>query len=49
MLRASEVAVTWEIDGAAGTYRFQYYGDSKAPFTGSIHEFTGTSSRFEVT
>ncbi|KAI9769228.1 MAG: hypothetical protein M1840_004357 [Geoglossum simile] len=48
MLRTSEVTVTWEVDGPSGTYRFQYYGDSKTPFTGSIQSFSGTSSSFSV-
>ncbi|KAH0553190.1 hypothetical protein GP486_006630 [Trichoglossum hirsutum] len=48
VLGSSEVTVSWEIDGTAGTYRFQYHGDSKAPFTGSIREFSGTSGAFEV-
>ncbi|KAI9778459.1 MAG: hypothetical protein M1839_008105 [Geoglossum umbratile] len=48
VLRTSEVTVTWEVDGAPGTYRFRYYGDSKAPFTGSISSFIGSSSTFSV-
>ncbi|KAH0536738.1 hypothetical protein FGG08_006410 [Glutinoglossum americanum] len=49
MLGTSEVTATWEVDGTAGTYRFRYYGDSKTPFSGLVHEFTGVSSIFKIT
>lgn len=34
--------------GVAGEYRFKYYGDSKASFTGKITAFEGTSGVFMV-
>ncbi|KAF5025388.1 hypothetical protein F66182_2553 [Fusarium sp. NRRL 66182] len=54
LLGSSEVSISWEtgwrdakaID--AGTYRLKYYGDSKAPFTGKITSFTGSSSSFQI-
>ncbi|KAJ4318417.1 hypothetical protein N0V84_006840 [Fusarium piperis] len=53
VLGMSEVTISWEtgwedarkID--AGTYRFRYYGDSKA-LGGKISSFAGTSSSFEI-
>ncbi|KAJ7476883.1 Neutral/alkaline nonlysosomal ceramidase [Mycena galericulata] len=49
ILATSSVNVSWTIeDGTpAGTYRLQYFGDSK-PLIGSISGFTGTSSNFTV-
>ncbi|KAI0392288.1 Neutral/alkaline nonlysosomal ceramidase [Xylariaceae sp. FL0594] len=46
----SEVTISWETAWSAqpGTYRIVYYGDSKAPFTGAITPFSGTSNSFVV-
>jgi len=45
----STVNISWTIEPGtpSGTYRLQYFGDSK-PFIGSITSFTGTSSSFQV-
>ena len=51
LLGNSEVSITWEIENSgveAGTYRMRYWGDSKAPLTGKISSFTGTSGSFQV-
>lgn len=46
----SHVNLTWTVpDGTpAGTYRFVYNGDSKAPISGAISSFTGMSGTFNV-
>ncbi|KAF7302949.1 Neutral ceramidase [Mycena kentingensis (nom. inval.)] len=46
----STVTLNWTIEAGtpAGTYRLQYFGDSK-PLIGSISAFTGTSGNFTVT
>jgi len=45
----STVNISWTIEPGtpSGTYRLQYFGDSK-PFIGAISAFTGTSSSFQV-
>ncbi|KAJ7124486.1 Neutral/alkaline nonlysosomal ceramidase [Mycena epipterygia] len=50
ILGTSSVNISWTIESGtpAGTYRLQYFGDSK-PLIGSISSFTGTSSNFTVT
>ncbi|KAF3922689.1 hypothetical protein ABW21_db0204353 [Orbilia brochopaga] len=50
---SSSVTIQWNIgtgpkDVPAGKYRVKYYGDSKAPVTGKISAFTGTSREFDV-
>ncbi|KAJ7775713.1 Neutral/alkaline nonlysosomal ceramidase [Mycena maculata] len=49
ILGTSSVNISWTIESGtpAGTYRLQYFGDSK-PLIGSISSFTGTSSSFTV-
>ncbi|KAJ7196939.1 Neutral/alkaline nonlysosomal ceramidase [Mycena pura] len=49
ILGTSNVNISWTIESGtpAGTYRLQYFGDSK-PLIGSISAFTGTSSSFTV-
>ncbi|ETW74738.1 hypothetical protein HETIRDRAFT_391411 [Heterobasidion irregulare TC 32-1] len=49
VLGTSSVNITWTIESAtpSGTYRIQYFGDSK-PLIGSISPFTGTSSNFTI-
>ncbi|KAH7056057.1 neutral ceramidase precursor [Macrophomina phaseolina] len=49
ILGTSQVTITWETseDTAAGTYRFRYYGDSKA-VGGTITPFNGTSAAFTI-
>ncbi|KAJ7062780.1 Neutral/alkaline nonlysosomal ceramidase [Mycena amicta] len=49
ILATSTVTLNWTIEAGtpAGTYRLQYFGDSK-PLIGSISAFTGTSSNFTV-
>ena len=46
----SSVTIQWILgsDVPAGTYRMQYFGASKAPFTGTITQFNGTSGTFTV-
>lgn len=48
----SEVTISWQTGAddhtAPGTYRLKYYGDSKAPITGKISAFVGTSNEFVV-
>ncbi|KAF3931500.1 hypothetical protein ABW19_dt0205241 [Dactylella cylindrospora] len=49
----SSVTIQWIIGNGpksvpAGKYRLKYYGDSKAPLTGKISAFTGTSREFDV-
>ncbi|RDL31399.1 Uncharacterized protein BP5553_09608 [Venustampulla echinocandica] len=48
LLGSSHVVVSWETESYAtpGTYRLRYYGDAKAPITGKITEFSGTSKSF---
>ena len=50
LLGSSHVVITWETESymTPGTYRIVYNGDSKAPITGKISGFTGTSSSFTV-
>ncbi|TRM69784.1 Neutral/alkaline nonlysosomal ceramidase [Schizophyllum amplum] len=50
LLGTSSVNISWTIeDGAdAGTYRIAYFGDAKAPVTGTISPFTGYSSTFTI-
>jgi neutral ceramidase len=42
--------ISWEVETytTPGTYRIVYNGDSKAPITGTISAFTGTSNEFTV-
>ncbi|KAF7316474.1 Neutral ceramidase [Mycena indigotica] len=49
ILGTSTVTLNWTIEAGtpAGTYRIQYFGDSK-PLIGSISAFTGTSGNFTV-
>jgi len=49
ILGTSSVNISWTIESGtpAGTYRLQYFGDSK-PLIGSISSFTGTSSSFTI-
>ncbi|KAJ7064710.1 Neutral/alkaline nonlysosomal ceramidase [Mycena amicta] len=49
ILGTSTVTLNWTIEAGtpAGTYRLQYFGDSK-PLIGSISAFTGTSGNFTV-
>jgi len=44
----SQVTVEWRVDAEEGEYRFKYYGDAKASFTGKITAFEGTSGEFTV-
>lgn len=46
----SEVTISWEIpeDAAGGTYRLEYYGDSKAVGSGKITSFSGVSGNFRI-
>ncbi|KIJ47880.1 hypothetical protein M422DRAFT_248469 [Sphaerobolus stellatus SS14] len=50
VLATSTVTLNWTIESGtpSGTYRIQYFGDSK-PVIGSISSFTGTSGSFTVT
>ena len=50
VLGTSHVILSWEseTDATPGTYRFRYYGDSKA-LGGVITAFTGTSDSFTLT
>lgn len=52
VLGYSEVTISWQTGTddrtQPGTYRLRYYGDSKAPVTGKISAFEGTSTEFEV-
>jgi hypothetical protein len=45
-----DVVISWETETytTPGTYRIVYNGDSKAPITGTISAFQGTSSQFTV-
>ncbi|KAK0558626.1 hypothetical protein OC844_005007 [Tilletia horrida] len=47
-LGTSRMEVAWNIEPGtpAGRYRMMYWGDSKTPITGSIHEFFGVTSDF---
>lgn len=47
----SEVTVVWETEREVkpGQYRIRYFGDSKAPVTGKITAFEGTSGEFVLT
>ncbi|KAI9824928.1 MAG: hypothetical protein M1832_001533 [Thelocarpon impressellum] len=49
-LGTSEVTIHWDVeeDAEGGTYRIHYYGDSKAPFSGTITPFEGISPDFEI-
>ncbi|KAF8589515.1 Neutral/alkaline nonlysosomal ceramidase [Ramaria rubella] len=49
LLGTSTVTVNWTIESGtpSGSYRIQYFGDSK-PLIGSISSFTGTSATFTV-
>lgn len=49
ILGTSTVTINWTIESGtpSGTYRIQYFGDSK-PLIGSISSFTGTSGNFTV-
>jgi len=46
----SRVEIKWEVESwtEKGTYRIRYFGDGKAPFTGKITGFTGTTSSFTI-
>lgn len=50
LLGASTATITWDIpeDAPTGTYRIVHHGSAKAPFTGKISDFTGTSTEFTV-
>jgi neutral ceramidase len=50
LLGSSHVVISWETEDytTPGTYRIVYNGDSKAPITGKISAFTGTSNSFTV-
>ncbi|KAF3095738.1 hypothetical protein TWF706_007895 [Orbilia oligospora] len=50
---SSSAIIQWVIGNGPksvqpGKYRIKYYGDSKAPVTGKISGFTGTSREFDV-
>ncbi|KAF3920406.1 hypothetical protein ABW20_dc0103595 [Dactylellina cionopaga] len=50
---SSSVIVQWIVGNGpksvpSGKYRIKYYGDSKAPVTGKITAFTGTSRVFDI-
>jgi len=47
----SRVEIRWEVESwtVKGTYRIKYFGDGKAPLTGRITAFTGTSTSFIIT
>ncbi|KAK6510601.1 hypothetical protein TWF506_009704 [Arthrobotrys conoides] len=50
---SSSAIIQWVIGNGPktvqpGRYRIKYYGDSKAPVTGKISGFTGTSREFDV-
>lgn len=49
LLGESEVTITWDIPQtqAPGTYRIQYFGDSKS-LDQKISKFTGKSTEFKV-
>ena len=51
VLGTSSVTLEWITDSAtpSGTYRMQYFGASKAPVTGTITQFSGTSGSFRIT
>jgi neutral ceramidase len=47
----SEVKITWDTSvnsPGSGSYRIRYFGDSKAPFTGKISAFEGSSGVFTL-
>jgi neutral ceramidase len=49
LIGTSTVTIQWDTtDVSSGTYRVRYYGDSKAPITGHISAFEGTSAAFTV-
>jgi neutral ceramidase len=50
LLGSSHVVISWETEDytTPGTYRIVYNGDAKAPITGKISSFTGTSNTFTV-
>jgi neutral ceramidase len=56
VLQTSEVTLSWETNSTAssgrvaqpGTYRFRYFGASKAPVTETITQFEGTSGTFVI-
>lgn len=50
LLGSSTATITWDIpaDAPTGTYRIVHHGSSKAPLTGKISDFTGTSTEFVV-
>ncbi|KAK0548873.1 hypothetical protein OC846_004324 [Tilletia horrida] len=47
-LGTSRMDVSWVVESGtpAGRYRIVYWGDSKTPITGSIHEFFGVTDDF---
>ena len=50
ILGTSSVTLEWITDSStpSGTYRMQYFGASKAPITGTISQFSGTSGTFTI-
>ncbi|KAF4624847.1 hypothetical protein G7Y89_g13319 [Cudoniella acicularis] len=50
LLGSSHVVISWETESYAlpGIYRIRYYGDSKAPVTGTITAFEGVSGNFTL-
>lgn len=50
VLATSEVEVEWVIEDEVipGKYRIRYWGASKAPITGKIVQFAGTSNEFRI-
>ena len=49
LLGTSTVTLEWKIGSAAeGQYRFRYFGASKAAFSGTITQFSGTSSSMVI-
>jgi neutral ceramidase len=50
LLGSSHVVISWETEDytVPGTYRIVYNGDAKAPITGTISAFTGTSDSFTL-
>ena len=50
VLATSEVDIVWEIEEETGKgkYRIRYFGASKTPISGSIVQFEGISSTFDV-
>ena len=48
-LGTSSVRLEWNVgSGTLGEYRFRYFGASKAPFSGTIAQFSGTSGSVVV-